>query len=79
MMVTGEEDALNGMTNDDRILACCLNLDTSPPSSTTEGMKTVYRNAVLLTDDRNLKLKAHIEDCAVSKVKDFMAWISGSV
>ena len=25
---------------------------------------------------RNLKLKAHIQDCAVSKVGDFVSWIS---
>jgi hypothetical protein len=25
---------------------------------------------------RNLKLKAHIEDCAVSRMKDFISWIT---
>lgn len=72
--VTVEEDGDGDMTNDDKILSCCLALDTSPVSTTTDGMKTVYRNSVLLTDDRNLKLKAHIEDCAVSRINHFTRW-----
>jgi len=73
--VTVEEDSEVGLNNDDRILSCCLNLDSSPSPTTVDGMKTVFRTSVLLTDDRNLKLKAHIKDCAVSKIGDFMSWI----
>ena len=50
-----EEDGDCDVTNDDRILSCCLALDTSPVSSTTDGMKTVFRNSVLLTDDRYIE------------------------
>jgi len=50
--VTTEEDLGNGMKNDDKILACCLALDTSAPPHMEDGMRTVTRNAVLLTDDR---------------------------
>ena len=56
--VTVEEDGDCDVTNDDRILSCCLALDTSPVSSTTDGMKTVFRNSVLLTDDRYHSIKA---------------------
>ena len=50
--VTVEEDTGDGRTNDDRILLCCLNLDTSPAPHLKDGMKTVYRSSILLTDDR---------------------------
>lgn len=76
LVVHLEEDTEAGMKNDDRILACCLNLDSSPAPTMLDGMKTVFRTSVLLTDDRNLKLKAHIEDCAVSKVSHFLNWIN---
>ena len=54
MGVTCEEDQGDGMKNDDKILSCCLALDTSPPPHTEDGMKTVTRNAVLITDDRHV-------------------------
>jgi len=76
LIVTAEQDTGADQTNDERILQCCLNLDTSPAACTKDGMKTVFRNSVLLTDDRNLKLKAHIEDCAVSRIKHFLHWFS---
>ena len=59
VMATSEMDTCADETNDDRILSCCLNLDTSPPASTKDGMKTVYRNSVLLTDDRYTTLALH--------------------
>lgn len=52
LAVTQEEDTNSGLNNDDRILACCLNLDTAPAPVIKDGMKTVQRTAVLLTDDR---------------------------
>eukprot|EP00088_Acartia_fossae_P052586 TRINITY_DN5945_c0_g1_i2.p1 TRINITY_DN5945_c0_g1~~TRINITY_DN5945_c0_g1_i2.p1 ORF type:complete len:1186 (-),score=351.14 TRINITY_DN5945_c0_g1_i2:275-3715(-) len=79
VMATSEMDTCADETNDDRILSCCLNMDTSPPAATKDGMKTVYRNSVLLTDDRNLKLKAHIEDCAVSRIKHFLLWYTNKL
>lgn len=77
--------------NDDRILQCCLSLNTSPEASVVEGIKTIPRDSVLITDDRsvlaigiiilrvsqfrNLRLKAHTADCAVISIKEFMTWI----
>jgi len=78
LAMTQEEDTDDGQNNDDRILACCINLDTAPAPVLKDGMKTVHRTSVLLTDDRNLKLKAHIQDCAVSKIGDFIAWVASS-
>jgi len=60
LIVTAEQDTGADQTNDERILQCCLNLDTSPAACTKDGMKTVFRNSVLLTDDRNLKLKVAV-------------------
>ena len=48
--VTVEEDG--DSTNDDKILSCCLNLDAGQPPTTADGKRTVFRTAVLLTDDR---------------------------
>lgn len=72
--MTSEEDILDGKKNDDRILDCCLALDSAPAPKLKDGMRTVHRDTVLLTDDRNLKLKAHTSDCAVNKVADFLKW-----
>ena len=38
------------------------------------NMRVVYRDLVLLTDDRNLKLKAHMTDIPVNKLSDFIHW-----
>jgi len=70
-----EEDCSDGQKNDDRILQCCLSLNTSPEASVVEGIKTIPRDSVLITDDRNLRLKAHTADCAVISIKEFMTWI----
>jgi len=74
--VISEEDCSDGQKNDDKILSCCLALNTGPPPSVTQGIKTVYRDTVLITDDRNLKLKAHTSDCAVNTIKEFMGWVN---
>ena len=73
--VTTEEDCADAdKKNDDLILDACLNL-CSPGSETTEGqMRLVRREVVLLTEDRNLKLKAHLTDIPVNKIPDFMKW-----
>merc|ERR1712107_110354 len=70
-----EEDCSDGQKNDDRILQCCLALNTSPAPSVEAGIKTVHRDTVLITDDRNLRLKAHTADCAVNSIKEFMKWV----
>jgi len=89
-----EEDCSDGQKNDDRILQCCLSLNNSPEATIVQGIKTIHRDSVLITDDRlvgdsfeqiftilvnscfrNLRLKAHTEDCAVISIKEFMTWI----
>ncbi|XP_076755865.1 telomerase-binding protein EST1A isoform X2 [Xylocopa sonorina] len=77
-------------TNDDRILATCLSLCKAgnkdqvnagelngPPLvlSTEEGQpRRLRREVVLLTEDRNLRVKALARDVPVREVPDFMQW-----
>ena len=51
--------------NDDRILQCCLALNSSPPATIENGIKTVHRDTVLITDDRWRK-KLEEEDYILS-------------
>ncbi|XP_040571639.1 telomerase-binding protein EST1A [Lepeophtheirus salmonis] len=71
--ITSEEDPNYEKKNDDLILDICLNL-SSNKEETKGNMRIVYRDVVLLTDDRNLKLKAHITDIPVNKFIDFFNW-----
>ena len=67
-----------GKKNDDLILDTCLKLSqdaTSQQTSEEDGQtRHVYREVVLLTDDRNLKLKAHTTDIPVNTLADFIKW-----
>ena len=38
------------------------------------GAITLYREVVLLTDDRNLRLKAHTRNVPVKDLLQFMEW-----
>ncbi|KAG7188027.1 hypothetical protein KM043_015773 [Ampulex compressa] len=77
---TVEEDVdTDGLTsNDDRILATCLSLCKSgnkDQSVTEEGQpRRLRREVVLLTEDRNLRVKALARDVPVREVPDFMQW-----
>ncbi len=87
LSVTTEEDNADGKNNDDLILDTCVNLANSSSAQQqqqqqqyhrgSEKMRFVYREVVLLTDDRNLRLKAHLTDVPVNKVTDFMRWAFG--
>lgn len=85
--VTTEEDSRQGKTNDDLILDTCIYLastSTIPDSKNpinnqneqdfTKHMRYVVRDIVLLTGDRNLRLKAHATDIPVNKLTDFIKW-----
>ena len=83
--VTTEEDSRQGKTNDDLILDTCIflastsNMDSKNPSNTNthpnkKNMRYVVRDIVLLTGDRNLRLKAHANDLPVNKLMDFINW-----
>ncbi|GAB1608422.1 telomerase-binding protein EST1A-like isoform X2 [Argonauta hians] len=64
--------------NDDLILTCCLHYckdsdkDAIPKSK--DEPNRIYRDVVLLTDDRNLHLKAHTYNVPVKDVPSFLKW-----
>ncbi|KAL2741102.1 telomerase-binding protein EST1A-like isoform X4 [Vespula maculifrons] len=65
--------------NDDRILATCLSLcrtgNKDYNNSAEEGQpRRLRREVVLLTEDRNLRVKALARDVPVREVPDFMEW-----
>ena len=84
--VTTEEDAGQGKTNDDLILDTCIHLASAPATDiknessraneqgSSKQMRYVVRDVVLLTEDRNLRLKAHTTDIPVNKLSDFVQW-----
>ncbi|KAL6441260.1 hypothetical protein ACFW04_003491 [Cataglyphis niger] len=76
---TAEEDVdKDGLTrNDDRILTTCLSLCRSnkDQANAEEGQpRRLRREVVLLTEDRNLRVKALARDVPVREVPDFMQW-----
>ncbi|XP_012061387.1 PREDICTED: LOW QUALITY PROTEIN: telomerase-binding protein EST1A [Atta cephalotes] len=76
---TVEEDVdKDGLTrNDDRILTTCLSLCRSnkDQANAEEGQpRRLRREVVLLTEDRNLRVKALARDVPVREVPDFMQW-----
>ncbi|KOC63841.1 Telomerase-binding protein EST1A [Habropoda laboriosa] len=77
---TMEEDVdKDGLTrNDDRILATCLSLckaGNKDQVNAEEGQpRRLRREVVLLTEDRNLRVKALARDVPVREVPDFMQW-----
>ncbi|XP_046597971.1 telomerase-binding protein EST1A-like isoform X2 [Neodiprion lecontei] len=78
---TVEEDVdQGGLTrNDDRILATCLSLcrTSSKEYTSVEGQpRRLRREVVLLTEDRNLRVKALARDVPVREVLDFVQWAS---
>ncbi len=76
--VTTEEDGGEGKNNDDLILDTCVNLSQQHQQQqqqrASDKMRFVYKEVVLLTEDRNLRLKAHLTDTPVNKITDFMRW-----
>ncbi|KAK0159486.1 hypothetical protein PV327_011069 [Microctonus hyperodae] len=77
---TVEEDAtMDGLvSNDDKILATCLSLfktTNKEQAIVEEGRpRRLRRDVVLLTEDRNLRVKALARDVPVREVPDFMQW-----
>ncbi len=69
----GEDDK----KNDDLILDSVINL-ANRKEEIRGNMRIVYVDAVLLTEDRNLKLKAHTTDTPVNKLADFIHWAYSS-
>ncbi|XP_043996756.1 telomerase-binding protein EST1A isoform X3 [Gambusia affinis] len=65
--------------NDDVILSCCLHYckdkakDFMPPQR-TDGTVRLQREVVLLTDDRNLRVKALTRNVPVRDIPSFLSW-----
>ncbi|XP_067938253.1 telomerase-binding protein EST1A-like [Watersipora subatra] len=73
---TEETDQLG--SNDDKILSCCLhycqdNARDFMPKDRHQAIR-LYREVVLVTDDRNLRLKAHTRNVPVKDLVQFMEW-----
>ncbi|KAJ9586161.1 hypothetical protein L9F63_020194, partial [Diploptera punctata] len=71
-----EEDTEQDERNDDKILATSLSLcKTSEKDHCKPGEpRRLYREVVLLTEDRNLRVKALARHVPVREVPDFMQW-----
>lgn len=62
-------------TNDDKILSCCVHFQGDAQRRPVKaGVRRLYREVVLLTEDRNLRVKAHGRDVPVRDLLDFAAW-----
>ena len=72
-VTTEDSDYDSAKNNDDLILDACINL-AMHKEDIRGNMRVVSRDLVLLTDDRNLKLKAHTTDIPVNKLSDFIHW-----
>lgn len=74
---TTEDDSTldSCLKNDDKILATCLVLCKSKDPPSVEGQpRELVREVVLLTEDRNLRVKAYARDVPVRELPDFMQW-----
>ncbi len=65
-------------TTDELILGCCLHYcrDSARefmPNSRSEAIR-LYREVVLLTEDRHLRMKAHTRNVPVKDVVKFAQW-----
>ncbi|XP_045127559.1 telomerase-binding protein EST1A-like [Portunus trituberculatus] len=74
-LFTSEMD-LPDATNDDKILSCCVHFcsDSTQRRPIRAGVRRLYREVVLLTEDRNLRVKAHARDVPVRDLLDFARW-----
>uniref|UniRef100_A0A146MA06 Telomerase-binding protein EST1A n=3 Tax=Lygus hesperus TaxID=30085 RepID=A0A146MA06_LYGHE len=73
---TLEEDSAVEMKNDDKILTTCVNLSKAHKRDEIKegGRRKLYRDVVLLTEDRSLRLKAISKDMPVRALPDFIKW-----
>ncbi|KPI91498.1 Telomerase-binding protein EST1A [Papilio xuthus] len=60
-------------SNDDRVLATALNLHANIESN-ADSTQEMVREVVLLTDDRNLRVKALAADLPARDLPSFVAW-----
>ncbi|XP_060528527.1 telomerase-binding protein EST1A isoform X2 [Cylas formicarius] len=76
-----DDTSLDGsLTNDDKILTTCLGLCKGHHHQEGEDElangepRHIVREVVLLTEDRNLRVKAYARDVPVRELPDFMQW-----
>ncbi|KXJ78569.1 hypothetical protein RP20_CCG004260 [Aedes albopictus] len=62
------------MSNDDRILKTALNLCREHAEEKRGEVRYIIRDVVLLTTDRNLRVKALSNDLPVRELPDFIKW-----
>ncbi|XP_021694561.1 uncharacterized protein LOC5579825 isoform X4 [Aedes aegypti] len=62
------------MSNDDRILKTALNLCRDHVEEKRGEVRYIFRDVVLLTTDRNLRVKALSSDLPVRELPDFIKW-----
>lgn len=71
---TFEEVSAEQGCNDDRILSSAVNLCKKSALKTKDNVQHLLREVVLLTTDRNLRVKALAQNIPVRQVPDFMEW-----
>uniref|UniRef100_A0A182PL14 PINc domain-containing protein n=1 Tax=Anopheles epiroticus TaxID=199890 RepID=A0A182PL14_9DIPT len=71
---TVEDDVGDLKSNDDRILETALNLCRHQTEETRDGTRYITQDVVLLTTDRNLRVKAISNDLPVREIPDFIKW-----
>ncbi|CAF0768507.1 unnamed protein product [Brachionus calyciflorus] len=72
------EEVVKPGTNDELILGCCLyycrdNARDFMPNNKTDAIH-LFRDVVLLTEDRHLRMKAHTRNVPVKDIKQFCKW-----
>ncbi|KAG1657886.1 Telomerase-binding protein EST1A [Nymphon striatum] len=72
-----EDNTYTQTVNDNIILNCCVHLcetNHQESKSIMPDVKKIFRQVVLLTDDRNLRVKAVIKDVPTRTIDKFMSW-----
>ncbi|XP_055539477.1 uncharacterized protein LOC129726593 isoform X2 [Wyeomyia smithii] len=71
---TSEDDDGEQKSNDDRILETAMNLCRNHAEEKRGEIRYIIREVVLLTTDRNLRVKALSNDLPVRELPDFIKW-----
>ncbi|GAB0093491.1 hypothetical protein DMENIID0001_086370 [Sergentomyia squamirostris] len=71
---TVEDDNSESLSNDDKILATAVHLCKNYLEEDRDGTRYIVREVVLLTTDRNLRVKSLSRDVPVRELPDFIKW-----
>ncbi|XP_063703273.1 telomerase-binding protein EST1A isoform X2 [Culicoides brevitarsis] len=72
--ISSEDDSSEPKTNDDKILDTALNLCKPNAEKRIGDTRYISREVVLITKDRNLRVKALTNDLPVRELLDFVKW-----